>query len=170
MKAIFPKAVHPPKLVKSYGRVLGYIAAAMFVVMALVHMFRIDTLVPIIDKVMPRGLVTAGTFVVVIVLAEVFAIPFLLRLKLSPLAHLFSGFLTILAPLMWSLLTIWTYGLNLSTGQLGEFVSLPTTWWLITVNLVWLTFNFFVLWALGYNNLKIKDVLKLSTPKKQSKS
>ena len=170
MKDIFPKAVHPPKLVKSYGPLLGYLASAVFVLMVLVHLFRIDTLVPIIDKVLPGGNGSAGTFVVAVVLAEVFAIPFLLRVKLSPLAHFVSGFLAVLAPLMWTLLAIWTYGLNLSTGQFGEFLSVNSTWWLIVINLVWLSFNFFTLWTLGYNNLSVKAMLKSHTPKKQAKS
>jgi len=160
MKDIFPKAVKPPKLVKSYAPVLGYVAASILAVIAIVHLFRIDTLVPIINGVLPGANGAAGTFVVVIVLAEVFALPFLLRIKLSPLAHIVSGFLAVLAPLMWTLLSIWAYGSELSTGQLGEFVQTPSTWLLLVANALWLGFNFYTLWALGYNNLKIKDALR----------
>ena len=160
MKDIFPKAVNPPKIVKSYGPKLGYVAAGLLVVLAIIHLFRIDTFIPIINTIFPGRSSLPGMFVFVVIMAEVFAIPFLLRMKLSPLAHITSGFLAILAPLMWSLLSIWAFGLSYSTGELGEFVALKSTWWLVALNLIWLSFNFFTLWALGYNNLKIKDVLR----------
>ena len=99
-------------------------------------------------------------FVILVVLSEVFAIPFLLRVKLSPLAHVVSGFLAVLAPLLWTLLAIWSFGLHDSTGQLGEFVSLPSNLLLICVDMLWLALNFTTLWTLGYNNLKIKNLLK----------
>ncbi len=162
MKDIFPKAVKPPKLVKPYAPVLGYVAASILAVVAIIHLFRIDTLVPIINDVLPGANGSAGTFVVVVVLAEVFALPFLLRIKLSPLAHIVSGFLAVLAPLMWMLLAIWSYGTELSVGQFGEFVHMPSTWLVVIANAVWLCFNFYTLWSLGYNNLKIP---RLPTPK-----
>ena len=158
MKDIFPKAVKPPKLVKPYGPLLGYAAAAILALFAIIHLFRIDTLVPIIDDVLPGDTGAAATFVVAIVLAEVFALPFLLRMKLSPLAHICSGFLVILAPLMWTLLAMWSYNAGISTGQLGEFVHLPSTWLLVVANFMWLGYNFYTLWTLGYNNLKIAHI------------
>ncbi len=160
MKDFFPKAVHPPKLVKPYAPVLGYIAAGILAVFAIVHLFRIDTLVDIVDKLLPGGSTAAGWFVVVVVLAEVFALPFLLRTKLSPAAHIASGFMTILAPLMWTLFAIWSYGSEFSTGQLGEFIDVPSAWFVIVLNFVWLGFNFYTIWALGYNNLRVKDILR----------
>lgn len=160
MKDIFPKAIKPPKLVKPYGPLLGYIAASILGAFAIVHLFRIDTLVDIVDQLLSGGATAAGWFVVVVVLAEVFALPFLLRMKLSPAAHIVSGFNTILAPLMWTLFAIWSYGSTLSIGQFGELIELSSTWYVIALNFVWLGFNFYTLWALGYNNLHVKDVLK----------
>lgn len=160
MKNIFPKAVNPPQLVKPYAPVLGYVTSGIVIVLAVLHLFRIDTLLPIVDKVLPNDSTVAGAFVIVVILAEIFALPFLLRVNLSPLAHITSGLLAVLAPLMWSLLSIWAFGLPYSTGELGEFVTLKSTWWLVVLNLIWLSFNFFTLWTLGYNNLKVKDVLR----------
>ena len=160
MKNIFPKAIKPPKPVKPYAPVLGYVASGIIVLLALIHLFRIDTLLPIVNKVLLNDSVAAGAFVIVVILAEIFAIPFLMRIKLSPLAHIASGFLAILAPLMWSLLSIWGFGLSYPIGELGQFVALKSTWWLVVLNLIWLSFNFFTLWTLGYNNLKVKDVLR----------
>lgn len=160
MKDIFPKAVKPPKLVKPYAPLLGYVAAALLAAFAIVHLFRIDTLVDIVDQLLPGGSTAAGWFVVVVVLAEVFALPFLFRMKLSPAAHIASGFMVILAPLMWTLFSIWSYDSELSIGQLGQFLEVPSAWFVIALNFVWLGFNFYTLWALGYNNLHVKDVLR----------
>lgn len=160
MKDIFPKAVKPPKLVKPYAPLLGYVAAGAIALLAVIHLFRIDTLVPIVDEVLPGGTGVASLFIVIVVLAEVFAIPFLLRMKLSPLAHVFSGFLAILAPLMWTLLAVWSFTTDLSIGIFGGFIDVPATWYVITLCFIWLSFNFYALWALGYNNLKVKDILR----------
>lgn len=160
MKIKLPTAVNPPKLVKKYGPVLGYIATVPLMLFAIIHLFRIDKLIPAVEGALSGNLGLTLCFVVVVILAEVFALPFLFRMKLSPLAQIVSGFLVILAPLLWSLLSLWTYGEDVSTGQLGSFINTPSTWWLIALNLIWLSFNFYTLWALGYNNLKVKDLLK----------
>lgn len=170
MKNIFPVSVNPPKLVKPYGPQLGYVAAAVMVIFAVLHLFRIDTFLPVLDKVLPRGIGTAAWFAIGVILTEVFSIPFLLRMKLSPLAHIVSGFLAVIPPLLWTLLTIWTIGLKDSTGQLGEFVSTPSTILLLALNALWLVFTFITLWALGYNNLKIKEVLKSVPARKKASS
>ncbi len=159
MKDIFPKAVAPPKLVKKYAPTLGYIAAGISAMFAVLHMFRIDTFVPIIDNVIPASTGWAGTIVVLIVLAEVFALPFLLRTKLSTLAQIVSGYFAVLAPLLWLLITLWAYDTSYSTGQLGQFVHVPGSGMSILVNVVWLTFVFYTLWALGYNNIKLSKLL-----------
>lgn len=168
MKDIFPKAVKPPRIVKSYGPVLGYIAAGILAIFAIIHMFRIDTLVPIINDVLPGGTGIAGTFVVIVVLAEVFALPFLLRVKLSPAAHVCSGFLAVLAPLLWTLLAVWSYGYDISTGQFGEFIHMPSTWMLVAANFIWLGFNFYTLWTLGYNRLKLPKLSDMRSSKPEN--
>lgn len=160
MKISLPKATNPPKLVKPYGVLLGYISTVISVVFAVVHLFRIDTLIPVVDATIASGIGLAVIFVVMVIVAEVFSIPFLFRMKLSPLAHLLSGFFAILAPLMWTLLTIWAYSVDGQTGQLNSIVETPATWWLIALNVAWLAFNYLTIWTLGYNNLKLKDILK----------
>lgn len=166
MSKFFVKSVDPPKLTRPFGVTMGRIAAILMVIMALIHLFRIDTLIPIVDKALPGGSVAASLFVVIVVLAEVFGIPFLLRVKLSPLAHIFSGFLVILAPLMWALLAIWSYGMPYSIGQFGQFAETKSTLVLMSGNIAWLAYNFITIWSLGYNNLKLKDL----TAKTQSSS
>jgi len=157
---ILPKSTNPPKPVKPYGVILGRLAAAVLVAMALVHLFRIDTFIPILDEALPGGSGTASLVALLIVLTEVFAIPFALRMKLSPLAHIVSGALLALAPLWWLLIDIWTLGVSEATGQLGEFAAVPSTSWVLALNVAWLAFNYFTLYTLGYNRLSVKALLR----------
>ncbi len=157
---ILPKAVNPPKPIKPYALVLGRVAAVILVILALVQLFRIDTFLPILDEFLPGGTGTASFVGLVIILGEVFAVPFALRMKLSPLAHLVSGALLTLAPLWWLLIDIWTFGLTDNTGQLGQFVAVPGNVAVLFLNLVWVTFSYYTLYLLGYNQLKVKELLR----------
>ncbi len=157
---VFPKATKPPKVVKSYGLILGRIAAGLLVVVALVHLFRIDTLVPILNTLLPGGHYVAGTVTVGIIFSEIFAIPFALRMKLSPLMHMFSGLLMLVAPVSWFWLTIWAYGTNLQVGLLGEFVPVYATALLLLVNFCWVAFNYTTLYTLGFNTLSSRSLLR----------
>lgn len=157
---VLPKAVNPPSTVKPYGIWLGRVSAVLLIAMAITHLFRIDTFLPILDAVLPGNSLMATAIGFIIVLSEVFAIPFALRMKLSPLAHLLSGALLVLAPLWWLLITIWGYGLVETTGQLGQFANTPGDLTVLLLNGVWTMLSYGTLYALGYNQLKIKDLLR----------
>jgi len=157
---VFASTVDPPKLLKPAGLWFGRVAAVILIGMALVHLFRIDTFIPVLDEALPGGSVVASLIAVLIILSEVFAIPFALRMKLSPLMHLKSGALMALAPLWWSLIGIWTFGLPLSTGELGAFVHVKSDIVLLLLNLIWLGFNYYTLYLLGYNRLSVHALLR----------
>lgn len=157
---VLPKSVKPPKLVKPYGVWFGRGLALLLAFMAVVHLFRIDTFLPILDDFLPGGSTAAAFFGVGIILSEIFAIPFALRMKLSPLAHLLSGALLVLAPLWWLLIGVWTLGLVETTGQLGNFVEVPATIWVLALNALWVGVSYYTLYIMGYNNLRVRDLLK----------
>lgn len=155
-----PQAINPPKLVKPNGVWFGRAAAAVLVLFALLHLFRIDTFIPILDEVLPGGAGWATFIAVLIILSEVFAVPFALRMKLSLLAQAKSGLLIVLAPFLWLLVGIWGFGAGVSTGQLGEFVHTPSDAVYMSLNLIWLGFNYYALWLLGYNNLPLRKLVR----------
>lgn len=159
LKSIFPVAVTPPKLVKPAGLWLGRILAIISGGFALLHLARIDALVPVLDKTIPGSANWAGLVAIIIVMAELFALPFLLRFRLSTMAHIVSGFMAILAPLLWTMIALWAYDSSASIGQFSAFISTPTSIWLILLNLAWLSFAFYTLWSLGYNRLKVPRLL-----------
>lgn len=140
-----------PSLRRPYGQLLGYIAAAIMIVFVLIHLIRIDTFIPEISYALPVSQNTASFLALLIITSEIFAVPFLLRMPLSPLARFCSGLLVILAPLSWLLVAVWNYGVPVSTAQLGEFYSLPSGAVLIGFNVLWLALNYVTIWALGFD-------------------
>lgn len=151
MKYSIPVSQDPPKLRHPRGAVLGWGAAGVMVLFAVVHLIRIDTFVPELSHVLGGNRTVTLWLASGIVVSEVFAIPFLMRMRLSLLAQYVSGALGVVVPLFWTLVAVWSYGLSASTAQLGEFVSLPSSWLLIVGDLVWLGYAYFTLWALGYD-------------------
>lgn len=157
---VLPRAVDPPKFVKPYAVWLGRLAALLFIGLVLAELFRIDTFLPLIDKILPGGSGWASAFAIALILSEIFAIPFALRMRLSPAAHYASGLLVALAPLWWVLIDIWAMGSTNSTGQLGEFVSVHATPVVLAVNVLWFAFCYTTLFLLGYNRLTFSGMLK----------
>ena len=160
IKLRFANAIEPPKPLKPYAVWLGRGLAGIMILMVLVHLFRIDTFVPLLDTVMPGGEGWANVFALKIILIELFALPFLLRMRLSPLAHILSGAFVVLAPLWWLLVTIWSWGLEESTGQLGQFIDVHAGVLLVLANAIWLGLSYFALYMLGYDKLAVhlKDI------------
>lgn len=151
MKFALPVAVDPPKLRDRRAARLGWVAAAVIIGFALVHLFRIDTFVPELALALGGDRSWAMWLAALIVIMEVFALPFLMRMRLSKLAQYISGGLAIAVPLVWLLIAIWTFETGVSTAQLGEFMALPSTWLLLAVNFIWLAFSYYTVWALGYD-------------------
>lgn len=158
MNDIFPQSIKAPKLVRPYGLLLGYCAAGISTIFAVLHLIRIDLLIPKLDEILSAGTFWASILVIFIVMAEVFAVPFAMRMKLSPLGHIASGAQIVFAPLLWMLVTLWSYGTNLSTGQFTSFIDSPYSIWLVVFNAIWLGLGFATLWALGYNRLKLPRI------------
>lgn len=150
MKISFPVAIEPPKPRKRHGILFGWVAAIIMIGFALVHLFRIDTFVPELNLVFQNSTLTMWVASLLVIM-EVFAIPFLLRIRMSRLAQYVSGAFAIVVPLIWTLITIWTFGSDVSTAQLGEFVNLQSGWILLVANIIWLKFSYYTVWALGYD-------------------
>lgn len=156
MKHIIPTAQPAPPVHYKYGIWMGWAAAALMAAFAVIHLIRIDTFVPEFLKAVAFDRVGAAFLAAGLVTAEVFSLPYLMRMRLSPLARLVSGLLSVIVPLIWLLIAIWNAGLPVSTAQLGEFRSLPSGATLIMANALWLAFAFATLWALGYNSSMLR--------------
>lgn len=72
-----------------------------------------------------------------IITAELFAIPFLVRLRMSPAARVLSMILGWTAPVIWLVLTLWaqiSVSSLSSVGMLGGVVELAPGWWAVCVS------------------------------------
>lgn len=155
-----PSATNPPKLIKPYGIWLGRVAALILIAMATVHLFRIDTFIPLLQTALQADVLTASVFALVIIMSEIFAIPFALRMRLSPLGHLGSGMLMLLTPFLWLFVSVWTLGVADDIGQLGQFVTVPGSLFVLILNALWLTYNHVTLYTLGFNTLRLTSLLR----------
>ena len=162
-----PVAVDPPKPRTDYAVYAGWIAAGLSILAALLHLFRIDTFLPLLDQVLPGGFTFASFAGALIVIVEVFSVPYLLRMKLSPLMQLKSGFSAVVAPLAWLLIGIWGLGHPESTAQFGEFLTTPSSIPLLMLDIAWLGFNLWALWLLSYDQIP-KELKKHTHARKKT--
>ena len=153
MKYSLPVAQDPPKVRTARAHMYGWVASVILIALALIHLFRIDTFVPELSLVFNGNRDLTLWVASLIVIMEVFALPFLLRMRLSPLAQYVSGAFAVLVPLTWSVIAIWTQNTGVSTAQLGEFVSLPSSMLLVIANIVWLAFSYYTVLMLGYGQI-----------------
>jgi hypothetical protein len=146
-----PRAVAPPKPREPIARQLGLILSGLMLVMALLHLIRIDKLIPLIDTALPGDVGYAVAFICTVAAIEVFSIPFLLGMKLSPLARIFGGLFVVLVPLIWTCLTIWTLGKYETTGQFSSYLNVHSDGLLLFGNAVWLLVSYWTLYLFSYD-------------------
>lgn len=120
-----PKSDNVPKIAR--------LLAAALLVMALLQLFGFEKFVPLIEGFgLPGGDGTAALVAGLLVVTEVFALPFLLRMRLSPLMRLLSMMCGWLAVVGWLKLVVWVNIVKPETdnlGLLGASVDLPSGWW-----------------------------------------
>ena len=160
-----PRSTEPLQPRYPYGRLVGAGAAGLMAVMAVAHLFRIDTFLPIMHDALPFASGVDGLLMICLVIVEVFAIPVLLMMRLSPLARVISALFAALAPLVWLWIAIWRFGEPQSIGLLGEFVAVQSNWLTLLSLGVWLALNCFVLWLLRFDSVEVWLPKKLAQRK-----
>lgn len=87
---------------------------------------------------MPGGQTFAHVLVMVIVISEIFALPFLFRLRLSPLARGISMVLGWLVSLLWLGIALWlVMAVNTASniGLFGAMIHILPGWWMVFISL-----------------------------------
>lgn len=81
---------------------VAWVYAGILVVMAVAQLFGFEKFMPIIaDYWLPGGAGTVAFVAGVVVASEVFALPYLLRMRLSPLMRWFGLVCSFVVPLVW---------------------------------------------------------------------
>lgn len=113
--------------------------AVILVVMAVAQLFTFDEFLKLVGSFgFPGGIQLAHITTAFLVVAEVFALPFLLRMPLSPAFRWLSMILGWLVALIWTLLSLWlvTHGSIVSNvGFLGTVVDLMPGWWALFISI-----------------------------------
>lgn len=114
-----------------------YALAALTCVMLLTQLLSFEKFVPVIGTYfLPGGDMTAKLTSAAIVLSELFALPFWLQMRLSPLARLCSLLSGFVFAAIWLKLAVWALaqGLTLDNiGYFGAFLPWPSGWWMLLV-------------------------------------
>jgi len=136
---ILVKATPAKKAKTKDSQKIAYMYAGILVIFVVAQLFTFDKFLKLLeDFSLPGGVPIAHLFGGLMVFAGVFALPFLLSFKLSPLMRVFSMVLGWIVPLMWFVLTLWlVLSTNSATnvGFLGTIVKLMPGWWAVFISI-----------------------------------
>lgn len=130
--AAFAKIEVAPEPRSDTSKKIAWFLVGILLVMALTQLVGFEKFIPLIETYdLSGGESTAIIVASLIVISEVFALPFLLRMPLSKLMRLLSMICAVIAPLTWLCLTLW--GVLSSApisnlGMFGSYVSIPVGW------------------------------------------
>lgn len=112
--------------------------AILLLIFAVMQLFTFDKFLVLIGEFgLPGEEMTAYLVASLLVVSEVFALPFLLRMPLSPLFRWFSMILSWLAAALWIKLSFWlvlTDSPVETVGFLGTLVYVMPGWWAVLVS------------------------------------
>ncbi len=156
MKSIKEIKAEPAGQPKSADSVkAAYLYAVILVVIVLAQLFTFEKFTTLMISFNFLGGEMSGRLATsLIVIFEVFALPFLLRLRLSKLMRVTSMVFSWLVPLFWLKSSLWVLLTNdsiVNIGLLGTAVKLPPGWWAVCVSIAlgflsaWVSWGFWPL-------------------------
>lgn len=102
-----PKPTPPPAIVSRPLILVSYLSIVGLVFLVLWQLISINSFIVYVASYLGGQITNMTlTFALLLVVTEIFALPFLLRLHLSPLARLCSAACVLLVPVVWSVLTL----------------------------------------------------------------
>lgn len=110
--------------------------AAVLVVLVTAQLFSFEKFIPLIETFALPGMHTGRFIAVALVVCGVFALPFLLGMKLSEGMRWFSMVAGWIVPAVWLVLSLWfniTQPAVPNAGFLGTSIELEPGWWTVFV-------------------------------------
>lgn len=113
---------------------VALLLAAILIILAIAQLFSFSKFSTAIDDMWLPGVSgpMAKLLAALVVTSEVFSVPFLLRMRLSPLMRLVSMLLGWLSVAWWLYVLVWqnvTTTALASNGLFGGTIALPVGWW-----------------------------------------
>lgn len=157
----FVKSTAAPKPRTQQSATIALLFAGILLLMALGQLFSFEKFIPLIESYqLPGGAGAALIVACVLVILEVFSLPFLLRMKLSKLMRVVSMVAGWLVVASWLKLALWA---NLvvndvdNIGLFGVHVPLPVGWWVVLVVVALGILAAWSAWGLGPFKRTLKE-------------
>jgi hypothetical protein len=162
--SMLPFAAEPPRPRSKEVVQAGLLFAGILVIFAVGQLFSFEKFVPLMESYgLPGGHPMATAIACILVVSEVFALPFLLRMTTSPLMRWTGMVCAWIAVVVWSGLVVWqnaTLDMMTNTGILGASITLPVGWWSIWFCLALLILAGWTSWGLWPQERRAKKSRK----------
>lgn len=162
--SIFPHVTPAPVPKTNNIQKIAIFYAVIIVIMVVAQLFTFDAFLKLVTSFdFPGGIRFAHFTAAFLTVAEVFALPFLLRMSLSIAFRWFSMILGWLVALIWVSITIWvmfqdSFANNI--GFLGTVVNLTPGWWAILLSVGFCVLAMWVSWGMWPGHVAPKRVAK----------
>jgi hypothetical protein len=134
--SFFAQPTAPPQPKTANVRLISLLLAVLLVAVVVAQLFTFEKFAEVFTGMaLPGSEVFAPVYGAVIVTLEVFALPFLLAMRLSVAMRVFSMIVGWLAVATWLFLSIWGASIGdsaMNSGLLGATVVLPAGWWSVS--------------------------------------
>jgi hypothetical protein len=131
----FATTTMPPKPKTSRVVTVSLLLAFLLVCMAVGQLFSFEKFTPLIESFnLPGGNGTGMLVAGLVVVCEVFALPFLLRMRVSPLMRATSMVCGWMVAAIWLILALWlnmTVNMVSTVGLFGVKIPLVVGWWAV---------------------------------------
>lgn len=150
--SIFAKTTPAPAAKSKDVVKISIFYAAILTIFALAQLFTFETFLELFgDFDLPGGVAGGYALATVLVTLEVFAIPFLLRMRLSPAFRWFSAFAGVAVAVIWLYVSMWVVLHDtpvVTIGFLGTVVSMMPGWWAVVKSLALGVLAAWALWGM----------------------
>lgn len=128
-------ATRPGKPESERSTQVALLFAILLIIMAVGQLYEFEKFIPLIESFGMIGDHRGATLIAgLVVVSEVLALPFLLRMQVSPLMRVFSMVLGWIAVAIWIGINIWlsvTINAVTNVGLFGTKVDIPAGWWAV---------------------------------------
>jgi hypothetical protein len=134
--SFFVHATEAKQVKSKNAQIAGIVVVAFLIIMVVAQLFTYEKFADVIRGLqLPIADELAPVVAALIVTLEVAMLPFLLRMRLSPLARIVSMVAGWAVLLFWLVLSFWvtvTFNIAPNSGVLGDTIALPAGAWMLT--------------------------------------
>lgn len=131
--------------------VVSVLYAGLLTIFVVAQLFTFEVFYELLISFLPFATVVVSFVVPFLVACEVFTLPFLLRMTVSPAFRVVSMVCGWLAASLWLVITLsahYTSSEVQNVGFLGGVIELPPGWWAILISLLMMAVSAWVSWGL----------------------